>query len=186
MSTFAAGLLNQLGDALENADYSAGDVNKLRSDHDLLMKIKAVQKGVAEIVFIKHVIDLDADPFVPEGWTYDRHIAQGQFEWDPTRIELFQSEEQKQRMISPQSVRKALRGMPVLNANLLDYLLAHPELYPEVWGDMQVIFWGTVYCSPNGGFYVRYVRRWMGKLETEYIHVDSPLVNACAAIFASK
>ena len=60
--------------------------------------------------------------------------------------------------------------MPVLNANLLDYLYEHPELIPESWkkdasgNTRYMFFWGTVCRSSGGHLYVRclywYDGRW--------------------------
>ena len=44
-----------------------------------------------------------------------------------------------------------------MNANVLDYLLAHPELIPEDWKNKYVFFWGTIYRYSSGGLCVRYL-----------------------------
>jgi len=45
----------------------------------------------------------------------------------------------------------------VYNANLLDYLLAHPELIPDSWKGKAVFFWGKIYRVSSGRLYVRYL-----------------------------
>jgi hypothetical protein len=51
--------------------------------------------------------------------------------------------------------------MPVMNANVLDYLLANPDLIPEEWkkdekgNTRYIFFWGTVYRRSNGNLCVR-------------------------------
>lgn len=49
----------------------------------------------------------------------------------------------------------------MLNANVLEYLLAHPDLIPEEWKGKAVFFWGTIYRDSDGGLYVRYLY-WSG------------------------
>jgi hypothetical protein len=52
-------------------------------------------------------------------------------------------------------LRKELASKLVLNANVLDYLLAHTELIPEEWKGKYVFFWGTIYLYSGGRLYVR-------------------------------
>jgi hypothetical protein len=35
------------------------------------------------------VIDLDADPFVPNCWNVEEHHKGGQFQWDPAKVMLY-------------------------------------------------------------------------------------------------
>ena len=112
--------------------------------------------GLSEIVVVKHLIDCDADPFLPEGWKVESHKKGGNFEWDPTKVRLHFSENQKNgKCIQGHKLREELVNEPVLNANVLDYLLAHPELIPEEWKGKYVYFWGTIYRSSVGGLCVR-------------------------------
>ena len=43
----------------------------------------------------KHVIDLDAVPYCPEGWTVEDHRKGGQLEWDPAKVQLYLSKSQQ-------------------------------------------------------------------------------------------
>ncbi|HEY4477351.1 MAG TPA: hypothetical protein VJB56_01875 [Candidatus Paceibacterota bacterium] len=45
----------------------------------------------------------------------------------------------------------------MLNANVLDYLLAHPDFIPEWWKGKAVFFWGTIYRNSYGNLCVRYL-----------------------------
>ncbi|MDP2641422.1 MAG: hypothetical protein Q8P39_02690 [Candidatus Yanofskybacteria bacterium] len=109
-----------------------------------------------------HVIDLDADPFCPNGWTVEKHVKGGKIEWDPARVALYLPEAQRGgKAIQGTQLRKELEGKLAYNANLLDYLLAHPELIPQEWKDKAVFFWGTIYRNPDGGLSVRYLY-WYG------------------------
>lgn len=124
---------------------------------------------LVEKVLKKHLIDCDAQPFVPESWEVVEHQPGGpfdstqdkQFEWDPGKVELYLCDEQKKGSIEGNELRKKLKGKPVMNANVLDYLLAHPELIPEEWKGKYIFFWGTIYRHSSGRLYVRYLR-WRG------------------------
>ncbi|MDA1337679.1 MAG: hypothetical protein O3C23_02890, partial [bacterium] len=155
--------MNQLGDALEAAGYTPEEVTKLRSDISRLREFKSVLVGFAQIVVVKHVIDCDADPFVPNGWGVEEHIKGGQFEWDPARVTLYLSEgQQNGKWIRGRGhdLREELKGKAAYNANLLDYFLAHRELIPEECKNQMTFFWGTIY-SRDGGLRVRYLY-WFG------------------------
>jgi len=149
--------MNQLADALEAAGYTPDDVTKLRSKPDALKEFKLVLGGMSEIVEVKHVIDLDADPMVPENWSVEEHIKGGQLRWNPDEVNLYLCDEQKGGSIQGKKLRKKLKDNPVLNANVLDYLLANPQLIPEEWKDKAIFFWGTVYRSSDGSLFVRYL-----------------------------
>ena len=163
MSTeYSVGLMNQLGDALEGAGYTSEDVTQLRSSVSRLRAFKGVLAGTAQIVVVKYVIDLDPDPFCPKGWTVEEHREGGQLEWDPAKVQLYLSENQQNgKVIRGSQLREELKDRLAYNANLLDYLLAHPELIPDEWKSELVFFWGTIYRYPDGRLYVRYLG-WHG------------------------
>lgn len=173
MSTrYSVGQMNQLADALEAADFTPDDVTKLRCAPQL-GTFRNVLRGQVEIVVVKHIIDLDADPFVPDGSTVEEHVKGGQFEWDPVKVIPYPSPDQEAgRVIRGDKLREHLKAKTVLNADLLDYLLKNPTLIPEDWKGKFVFFWGTIYRDPDGRLYVRYLRwgggqwrwvyRWLG------------------------
>jgi len=162
MSTrFSVGQMNQLGDALETAGFSADEVTKLRTFPGLA-DIRRVLLGQAEIKPVEHLIDLDAAPFVPEGWQVVEHKKGGQWKWDSNAVQLYLSDGQKDgKYVKGDKLREEIKGKPVLNANVLDYLLAHPELIPEDWkkdekgNTLFIHFWGIIYRDPLGGLCVR-------------------------------
>ncbi len=107
---------------------------------------------------VKHIIDLDADPFVPKGWEVESHNKGGQFEWSPDKVRLHLSPNQQNgKIINGYKLREELATEPLFNANMLDYLLAHPELIPEEWKGKAIFFWGTIYRSSGGSLYVRHL-----------------------------
>ena len=165
MSTlYSVGQMNQLGDALEAAEYTPDDVTKFRSSQSLA-DFKLVLLGRATIQAIEHLIDCDADPFVPSGWTVESHQQGGQLVFDHAKVTLYLSNKQQNGgYITGYDLRKELRSKPVLNANILDYLLKNSHLIPEEWKGKYIFFWGTIYRGSDGDLCVRYlcfsVGRW--------------------------
>ncbi|MBP7846152.1 MAG: hypothetical protein KA007_01810 [Candidatus Pacebacteria bacterium] len=124
---------------------------------------KKFLRGECEVITTKHIIDTDIASFIPNNWSIEEHRKGGQLEWNPEKISLYLSESQKTGRIVGTDLRKELSGMPVLNACVLDYLLANPHLIPEEWKGKCVFFWGTVYRDSNGSLYVRYLYWYGGK-----------------------
>ena len=62
--------------------------------------------------------------------------------------------QQNGKWIVGNALRKVLAGKPVLNANVLDYLLANSHLIPEEWKGKATFFWGRS-TGPEGNLYVR-------------------------------
>ena len=107
------------------------------------------------------VVDLDADPYCPKGWTVVKHERGGQFEWDPKQIELFVSEEQHKKNSGGHpislglNVQEEVNARKPFNANLLDWLLANPQFIPRSFIGM--LCWGTVYRDEYGDEVVRFL-----------------------------
>ena len=158
MSTkYTIGQMNQLGDALEIAGFTPEQVTKMRN-YPNWKDIKQVLEGHAEIKLLEHVIDLDVNPFCPNGLTVEEHQKGGTFHWDPTKVQLYLSKTQsKGEFIGGHDLRKDLAGKPVLKACLLDYLIKNPHLIPDAWKGKAVFFWGTIYHDSVGDLYVRYL-----------------------------
>lgn len=125
--------------------------------------------GSTDKLVTKHLINTDADPFTPDGWKVEEHRKKGQFTWDPTKVSLYLSSRQKGgKVIGGHDLRKELSGKAVLNANVLDYLLAHPELIPESWKGKRVYFWGTIYRRADGFLSVRCLYWYDGRWRWRY------------------
>ena len=118
-------------------------------------------RGDAEVVIKTHTIDCDANPHVPDGWKVEEHIKGGELRWNPDEVELYLCDKQKDGIIEGNKLRKLLKGKPVLNACVLDYLLANHQLIPEEWKGKVVFFWGTIYRDSDGYLCVRYLC-WRG------------------------
>jgi hypothetical protein len=115
-----------------------------------------------------HVIDCDADPFVPEGLQVEEHQKGGSFTWDPKMVRFYLSNlQQNGKCIRGEKLRAELRDKQVVNANVLDYLVGHPHLIPEEWKRDEesrtrcIFFWGTIYRYSDGRLSVRYLS-WYG------------------------
>ena len=171
MSTKSAfsivGLAHKLLLAAEEQGYTPELINALAEKPELFKQLLQAQLGYAEFKQIEHVINCDADPFIPNGWTVEDHQKGGQFKFDAAQVELYLDKAQKKGSIEGNKLRKELENKPVLNANILDYLLAHTELIPEDWkkdekgNTRYIFFWGTIYRNSNGFLFVRFLY-WFG------------------------
>lgn len=146
------------------AGYEAQDWGKLAHDEAMLRQVLAVVRGQAEIKPFEHVINCDAAPFIPDGFTVEEHKKGGQWKFDPKAVAFYLSKQQKgDKYIEGNKFRKELEGKPVLNANVLDYLLKYPHLLPEEWkkderyNTRYIFFWGTLYRNRVGSLCVRYL-----------------------------
>jgi hypothetical protein len=126
--------------------------------------VQRLLAGYCKVVVKEHVINCDADPFVPDGWGVEEHQKGGPFTWDASKVKFYLSKKQKgSSYIEGNKLREELKGQPVYNANLLDYLLKNPHLIPEEWkkdekgNTRYIFFWGTVYRRSDGYLCVRYL-----------------------------
>lgn len=130
------------------------------------LPIERVLAGMQDLIegkFGDLIIDCNAAPFVSDGWSVEEHRKGGQLTLDMGRIRLHLSENQKgDKYVGGQELRRELKDQPVLNANVLYYLLvAHPHLIPEDWKGKNVFFWGTIYRDSDARLCVRYLC-WRG------------------------
>ncbi len=113
---------------------------------------------------MEYIIDCDAKPRCPHGWYVKEHTKGGQLVWDKEKVKFYLSEDQKNGYgIDGYNLHKELKNQLVLNANVLDFLLEHPELIPEEWRGKTVCFWGTIYsqnCYHPDGLRSWNVRCW--------------------------
>ncbi len=111
---------------------------------------------------MKHVINLAVAPFCPERCYVEAHQkGSPSFEWEQAKIALYFDEAQKNGNVNGYHLRSKLQYKPVFNANMLDYVLAHPELIPDDWKGKEVCFWGTLYFF-NSRYHVRYLFWYFG------------------------
>lgn len=172
MSSFSEGQTHQLMDALQAAGFTADEVTKL-GQFKQLPQIRDVVNNLAVISYPQHLIDCDALPYCPDSWEVVEHRKHGQLQWDPTRIRLHLSKKQTDgKVIEGNKLRKELDGLPVMNANVLDYLLKHPELIPDEYKGKAVFFWGTIYRGSDGDLYVRCLCWYGGEWDWDCYWLD--------------
>lgn len=103
------------------------------------------------------LIDCSADPIDQPGLVVIEHRKGGILTIeDIARIELYVSQKEYNGRtdwhIDGTFIRKEIEELqlPVLNANVLDFLLENQECIPEAWKkqDLGVHFWGTIYHQP--------------------------------------
>ena len=161
MSSFSEGQTHQLMEALEKDGWTPEDVTRLGQFQNL-SGIRAVIRGHAEVKEVEHLINLDAPPFCPEGFEVVEHNKGGVLRWNSSKVGFYLSPRQQEgKWLKGTELREELKDQPTLNANLLDYLLVHPNLIPEEWKGKYIFFWGTTYRGPYGFLFVRYLE-WNG------------------------
>lgn len=107
------------------------------------------------------VVDLGAEPSLPEGWAVEEHVKGGRFAFDASKVALaFSVTQESGEWIEGHALRSELVGRGAFNANLLDWLLRPENRHriPDAWKATYVFFWGTVYRCPDGSLRVRHLR----------------------------
>lgn len=150
-SLYSIGAMDQLSDALEKSGFSRDDVTKLKQ-FDNLKGIRDILYGWAEIKYPDHLIDLGADPFIPEGFSIEEHQKGGLWKWDPQFLVRL-AKEQSRRGFKEKDWRLQLLDDDNLNVNVLSYLLKHQEIIPEEM-EYGVTFWKTIYRDRGGNICV--------------------------------
>lgn len=121
-------------------------------------------------------IDGDLNPRIPSGFyltgegTEHRKMgkvtlekrADGKLYANGVEVVSYLSPKQKDgRYIQGHKLRKELKDKQVLNACILDALLANPQLIPDEWKTGYTYFWGTIFRDAGGSLYVEYLY-WNG------------------------
>lgn len=155
------GQANELKLAFRRAEWTPADIKRL-CEGNLALKLLPVVRGLGDVIIVKHVIDMDTAPYIPNGLRFDpedqlQNQVHGQVEWNLKKFQLYLSEHQTtgKKWIGGKDLQKELESHLVYNANALDYLLVHPELIPEEWKGKCVFFWGTIYRDSDGPLCVR-------------------------------
>jgi len=154
-------LAHKLTIAFRRHGWTSNDIKTLLGGNFLGDFLEVIKKR-SEINIIEHVIDCDAVPFVPEDLLLESHKKSGSFKFDIADISRYLSFKPKKGDYNKEGkLRKELDSVLVLNANVLEYLLEHPEIIPEKWKGRMIPFWGTIYRYPSGGYCVLYLL-WTG------------------------
>lgn len=161
--TLGVGQAHELDLAMKRAGGWNGALVKALSTGNRLTDVRDVLLGRAEIRPIENLIDCDVEPACPEGYTVE-HKGGGNLKWEEWRVDLYRSQYQTtgDYHIQGHDLRKELEGKPVLNACVLDFLLANPALIPSHWKAERLFFWGSVYRRithhrRGGTLYIRYL-----------------------------
>jgi len=105
---------------------------------------------------LRHDIDTKARPRAIGDFSPVVNKKATPFFWEPSRVRLFLSRSQQSGgEITCSELFKELKGMMVLNAGVLDYLLGNPLFIPESWKGSAIFFWGTIYRGRSPDRYVR-------------------------------
>lgn len=184
---------SELKAAFRRGDWTNQEVKKL-SEGTFLAEVRKVLRGQAVISVPEHLIDCDVDPFLPDGWKVEEHQKGGALKWDPAKVAFHLSSKQKgDKYIQGHKLREELKGKPVYNANLLDYLIKHPHLIPEDWkkdehgNTRYIFFWGTIYRYRDGYLCVRSLYWGSGRWDWGHNWLDSAWdSNGPAAVPASS
>ncbi len=120
-----------------------------------------------------HTIDTDKAPVLPSWATLVEHKKSGQIEWKPETFDLYLSEKQKDSYITGHNLRTELKDEPVMNVNVAQYLVDHPELYPKEWKGEYVYFWGTIVQGSGSRLDVPYLIENGGKVVLDWFWLDN-------------
>lgn len=119
-------------------------------------------------------IDFDAKTFIPVGWEVREedqlpNRVRGQVDWDPSKVKLyFAPTQQGGNPIQGHKLREELKDQPVYGAQMLDFLLANPQLIPEELKGEFWFFWDTIYRRSDGNLYVRCLDWHQGQWDWSY------------------
>jgi hypothetical protein len=118
----------------------------------------------------QYYVDCDANPLDIKGFTVVSHKQTGLWKFNPYP-NFYLSEKQKDKnnethgTIKGCDLYQELVNQNIANANILDFLLAHPQLISETWL-LPLPFWGTVYRDNKTG--QCFVRCLIHYLDGEY------------------
>lgn len=149
VSKISIGLAHEFMITAGKVGFTASEISELAQSET---RMRALRSSYYSNAAEELLIDLDAALFVPDGWTVEEHRKGGVFRWNASRVDLYISDVQRNggRIIGDKLRISAVSG-PILNANVLDYLLAHPRHIPKIWRNMAIThgktihFFGTVY-----------------------------------------
>ena len=183
------GLANELKLAFRRHDYTLQEVQELK-EGEILGLVRGVLRGTHEIRLTDYMIDLGSpaqlpfDEAVLHAYYYAHEKVPIELRGDTLYLNykplgLFCSERQKSEVgVGGLELYEELkrRGDNV-GAKVLDYLVAHPKLWPESWKRSlgwsseppRVHAWGDIFQNPaDGHLFVRYAFWDKGKVRSGY------------------
>lgn len=118
------GKLHQLG-------VTAEEVEECLQDGDAAKRRILAFKN-PEGLRVSSRINCDGVPYIPDGWEVEEHKKGGELEFDPTKVAFHLDDGQKDgRTIVGNELRNRLADKPVMNACVLDHLLANTTSSPR-------------------------------------------------------
>jgi hypothetical protein len=117
-------------------------------------------------------IDTDCDPKIPSGlfltgtgtehrkmgiMTLEKRADGKLYANNKEVIRHLSLNQQNGESIKGYQLRTELKDKQVLNACIMDALLANPHLIPEVWKIGHIYFWGTIFRDAGGSLYVGFL-----------------------------
>jgi len=181
------GQANELKMALRReGKWTNKKIKMLCEQKGLLTQVLGVIDGFSEIKPLEFVIDCDVNPMIPDGWTIEKHTKGGAFRFAKDRILLHLAKKQKSGTILGHDLHKELEKEPVLNACVLDYLLAHTHLIPEEWKGQTVFFWGTIYRCAGVNLCIRCLCWDDGRWSWHYHWLDGDWSSGSSAAVAQQ
>ena|SRR3989344_2532041 len=158
---------------------------------------------------VEHLVDCDADPFVPNrcdaapfvpnGWSVAPdsqqlpNRARGIIRLGPAPLRLYLTElqrEERNMVIRGFGLLKKLANKPVLGANVLDYLWANKRLIPRLLPWLPIynsaVFWGTLYYDHLGRLCVRCLLSRKGGPELSHHLVDGDWDGSDPAVLRAR
>ena len=158
MSSFSIGQMNQLGDALERANFKAKDIANLGQNAKLLSQIYDVLCGYGKVIVEAEAIKLYDYFMSPDGSKAEGNICRRPFlRYSPYIIEARSMRNQVRGFkVEDKQVRKVF-GNNLANGPILDFLLSKEEnIYPHGWSDMpvgtRIFFIGTIFRDGDSLF----------------------------------
>lgn len=93
------------------------------------------------------VIDGDAPPTLhSRDWNIAEHRKMGQVVWSPGKFRVEQLSHQRTGdLVTVAQVLQIMSSKNLVNANVLDFLLAHPCLIPDEWATDEIGHGRTIY-----------------------------------------
>lgn len=168
------GEMTEFKSRLARAGLTAELLRRVNVDESNELARKMVHTVIEEGGF--HAIDCNENPHIPDGWRIRpadqiKSRVTGLYALDPARINLYLSPEQRRNsFVRGFDLQRILVGKKVLPANVLDYLLEHPQLISKWWKKQRVFFWGTVYRNDSDEPCVRFLcwdeNRWRSRYMT--------------------
>jgi hypothetical protein len=154
------GLAQEFEHAFNRNGFASLEEIKQLAEGDFLAQVRKVMQGSHEIKLKEPVVDLSSEPKEIMGggypWRATRHINGVLAKLVHKEGKLYVNDRAVILQRIPKGKVSTLPEEGMLNANLLDYLLKHPYLVPDLWHHetygADIFFMGTEYrqfCPPH-------------------------------------